>query len=449
MKNQLFNKRIPTIFGIGFVIFGIILTTIVANNQTGLKSKASNSQDPQSIKITNLSDKSFTITYQTDAAVTGSVNYGRDKNLGNIELEDLDKEKGNFSPKNIHSITVKKLSPKAKYNLVIISGQNTFLDNGSPFEITTAPNIASRSAGQHTIRGKVLLPNGNPPDEALVYLRTKNSQLLSAPVAKNGAFDFSLKSLRSENLTSYLDLDENTALEITAVGSGSLKSSVLVSLSKKDSMPTITLSNDYDFTSDPTPIASQSAESKSSGFPTIVPKETGIEPQILTPKENQSFTNQQPQFRGKSLPNEKVEIIIHSEENIQTQVIADSNGNWTYQPPDNLSSGEHTITIKTRDSSGILKTLTQSFTVFAEENQVPEPTPTITPILLPLPTPTPTITMLILTPTPASFPSITLEPIESKGGLPPTGSFPAEITIGGIVTAIIGIGLFLLTRAPL
>ncbi|MBI4096197.1 MAG: hypothetical protein HY425_00585 [Candidatus Levybacteria bacterium] len=447
MKNKLFNKRIPTIFGIGFVILGIALTAIVANNQTGLKSKASNSQNPQDIKITNLSDKSFTITYQTDAVVTGSVNYGRDKNLGNMELEDLDKEKGNFSPKNIHSITVKKLLPKTKYNLVIISGQNTFLDNGSPFRITTAPNIASPSAGQYTVKGKVLLPNGNPPDEALVYLRTQNSQLLSAPVAKNGEFDFSLKSLRSENFTSYLDLNENTVLEITAVASGSLKSSVLTSLNKKDSMPTITLSNNYDFTSDIAPIASQSGEEKSSGFPTIAPKETGLTPQILTPKENQSFTNQQPQFQGKSLPNEKVEIIIHSDENIQIQITADSNGNWTYQPPNNLSPGAHTITIKTRDSSGILKTLTQSFIVFAAE--------TTPPTLQPIPTlqPSPTVILMPITApafSPTPIPFAILPPMTSKDGLPPTGSSTlTPLTIGGVIATIAGIALFLITRSML
>src|SRR3989338_5386501 len=279
MKNHLFNKRIPTVFGIGFVILGVVLTTIVANNQTGLKSKASNSEEPQNIKVSNLSDKSFTITYQTDAAVTGSVNYGRDKNLGNTELEDLDREKRN-----------------------------------------------------------VFLTDGNPPSEALVYLSTQNSQLLSSSTAKNGEFDFPLKSLRSENLSSYINLNENTILKLVVISNDSLKSTALVSLNKKDSIPTITLPNDYDFTNDLVPIASKSAESKSLGFPTIVPKQTNLKLQILTPKKNQSFTDRKPQFRGTSLPNEKVEITIHSDEKITTTGTAGSNGNWTYEPPANLSA---------------------------------------------------------------------------------------------------------------
>lgn len=450
MRNNLLDKRIPTILGIGFVILGIALTTIVTNSQTNLNSKASNSEEPRNVKITNLSDKSFTITYQTDAAVTGSVNYGRDKNLGNIELEELDKERANFSPKSIHSITVKKLFPKTKYNFVIISGQNTFLNNGIPFEILTGPNISSSSAEQHAVKGKILLPNGNPPDEALVYLRTQNSQLLSSVTAKDGTYGFSLKNLRSEDMASYLEMGSDTVLELTAISKNSLSSTVLTPLSKKNYIPTITLSNNYNFTDQLSPTASKSGETNSLGFPTIAPQKTDIKPQILSPKEKQSFDTQKPRFHGISLPNEKVEIILHSDEQIITSVIADNNGNWTYQPPNNLSPGEHTITIKTRGASGILTTLTQSFIVLASETQASKPvtpTPTSTPTSTPTPIATPTPTLALISPTP-SFSPISIQ-IESKGGLPPTGNSPTLLVIGGIISTITGIAILLLTHGTL
>lgn len=438
MKNQLFNKRIPTIFGIGLVVLGIVLTTVIARVQTSLRSSASISEKPQNVKITNLSDNSFTITYQTDAATTGSINYGKSKELGNTQLDDLDREKEGFSPKNIHSITIEKLSPNTKYFLVIISGENTFLNNEVPFEIATGPSISSPSVSQTVIKGKVILPDGNAPNEALVYLSTDNSQLLSATVAKDGEFNFSLKRFRTDDLSSYLKLNENTILKLLAINN-SLKSTVSFSLNQTSSIPTITLSNDYDFIDDYVPVASESAQL---GFPSTTTESKNLKPQILTPKKEQTFTDQKPQFQGTSLPNETVEIIIHSDENIQTQVTADSNGNWTYRPPANLSPGVHTITIKTRDSSGILTTVMQSFTVFAAETATP--TQEITPTSIPSPTPT---VILILTPTP--FPTISSGPIESKGGLPPTGSSSIFLIIGGIVTAITGIALFLLTRTIL
>lgn len=447
MKNQLFNKRIPTVLGLGFVVLGIILTTIIIRNQTSLKSKASNSEIPQNVKITNLSNNSFTITYETEAAATGSVNYGRDKKLGNTELDERDLEKGDFSPKNIHSITVKKLSPNTKYYLVVVSGQNTFLNNDSPFEISTAPNISSPSAQQITVQGKVVLPNGNAPDDAFVYLSAEGSQLLSTGVAKDGRFNFSLKYLRTSDFSSYLKLNENSVLKLLVINN-SLKSNVLVSMNQADSIPMITLSNDYDFTNKSLRVASKSAESKPIGFPAITNQSSNVKPQILTPKKNQSFTDQKPQFRGTSLPNETVEIIIHSDENIQTQVTADSSGNWSYRPPNNLSEGNHTITIKTRDASGILTTIMQSFTVFAAEITQ---APTLTSTPMPFPSPTAIVLPLILTPTPLPIlePSPTFTPIESKGGLPPTGSSSILIAIGGIAATITGIVLFLLTRTVL
>ena len=425
MKNQLLNRRIPTILGVGLVLLGIVLTTIIVGAQTGFKSTASSLKAPQNVKITNLSDNSFTITYTTDAAIIGSIGYGNSKQLGNTQLED--------EPQNIHSITVEKLRPLTKYYLVIVSGQNTFLNNGVPFEILTGPNISSPSATKTAIKGKVILPSGNAPNEALVYLSADNSQILSASVAKNGEFNFDLKRFRTDDLSSYFEFDENTVLKILATNN-SLESNVSFSLNKTGLIPTTTLSNDYNFTKAYIPAASSSARI---GFPPEAIKSENLKPQILTPKKDQSFTDQKPQFQGTSLPNENVEIIIHSEENIQAVVTADSNGNWTYRPPNNLSEGVHTITIKTRDSAGILTTIMQSFTVFAQEQQISESATS---------TSKPTIT---LTPTPTPILIVTDMRIESKGGLAPTGDSSVLLIIWGIVSTISGIALFLLTRTIL
>lgn len=447
MKNHLFSKRIPTILGISLVVIGLVITTAVINLQTNLKSKASISKEPQNIKITNVSDNSFAITYQTDAATTGSTNFGKDKSLGNTELDDSDKEKGRFSSKNIHSITLKKLSPQTKYYFVIISGENTFLNNSVPFETVTASKIASSSSSQITVKGKILLPDGNPPDEALVFVNTENSQLLSTRVAQKGEFSFSLKEIRSKNLKTYPKLNDNTILKLLVIDK-SLKSTVSISLNQAHSIPTITLSNDYNFINTSTTVASKSAEFL--GFPIITTKPEVLKPEISTPKKDQSFTEKRPLFRGKSLPNEKVEIIINSEEEIRDEAIADSNGNWSYRPPLDLSLGEHTITILTRDSSGILRSLTQSFTVYAESSSptpTQKPTPTLTPTLIPF-IPSPTTSQpanIIPTPIPTILLSPTLIPPESKGGLPPTGNESLIVfAVGGIFATLTGILIFLL-----
>lgn len=458
---KLFNKRIPTILGIILILLSIPLTTFILKNQIVFRGNASNSQEPQDVKMTNITDASFTITYRTELSSTGSISYGNDKKLGESELEDVDKQRESFSPKKIHSISVKKLIPNTKYYLTIISGSDIFLNNGRPFEVTTGTDISSpsaksdlASAKMQTIKGKIVLPNGDAPSEALVYLNAENSQLLSTTTAKDGKFSFSLEKLRTDDLASYFSVNDNTVFKIVATD-GSLKSAATATLSQKDSIPTITLSNDYDFIQELSLIASGSGEL--SGFPSIAPPGKNLKPQILNPKENQSFDSQKPQFRGTSLPNEKVEIIIRSDEQITTQITADSKGNWTYEPPNNLSPGVHTITIKTRDSEGILTTVMRSFTVFAAETQAP--VQTVLPTLIPIPTkmptpppavgPSPTIVILIPTPTSTPIPSPTVAPTIPKDGLPPTGNSPVLLIIGGIVSAIFGIALFLLTRTVL
>lgn len=451
MKNRFFNKRIPTILGIILILLGIPLTTFILRDQAVFKSGASSSNEPINIKVTNISDKSFTITYQTDALATGSISYGSNKNLGESELDDTDKERGSFSPKKIHSISAKQLIPATKYYLTITSGSSTFLNNGVPFEATTGPNISSPSAQQNSMSGKIILPDGNASSETLVYLSTEKSQILSSTTTNDGKFIFLLKNLRSDDLSSYLDVDDNTVFKIIATN-GSLASSVSASLSQGNSIPTITLSNNYDFSQEATSTASKSAQSLS--FPSISLPIKSLQPEITNPRESQTFVDQKPQFNGTSLPNEKVEIIIHSDEQITTQVTADSNGNWTYKPPNNLSPGAHTITIKTRDSSGILTTIVKSFTVFAAETQ-PSITPFITPSATPFPTLTPIPTLAIIPASPIIVPTTTLTPsptpvfiqVVTKGGLPPTGdSRTMLVTIAAVATTIAGIVLFLLAQ---
>src|SRR3990172_1297002 len=439
MRSKLLNRRIPTILGIIFILLGILLTTPIIKNQTMFKSSAINSQEPQNVRMTNISDQSFTVTYQTKLPSTGSISYGSDKKLGESGLEDADKQTGSFSPKKIHSISVNKLTPTTKYYLTIISGSNTFLNNGAPFEVTTGSTIASPSANQNEIKGKIVLPDGSIPPEALAYLSTENSQLLSTITAKDGKFSFSLKGLRTNDLSSYLKATDSAVFKISTTD-GSLNSTVLVSLNQANSIPVITQSNNYDFTQEVSADASRSA--KSLGFPLIIPSGKFLKPEILTPEENQSFTDQKPQFSGTSLPNEKVEIIIHSDEQITTQVTADGNGNWTYRPSNNLSPGVHTITIKTRDSAGILTTIMQSFTVFAAGSQISElATPSATPTVFP------TVVILSPTVTPTSLPTPTLAQVVTKGGLPPPGDPRITfVTISAIATTVAGIVLFLLTQ---
>ena len=473
MRKSIWDKRIPTLFGIFLIVLGVAVTTFMVQKGLLFQINAGPTEQPQSVRITNVTDTSFTVSYFTNSKVIGSVNYGKTAALGQSGLDDRDQQSGSLASYNYHNITVRGLTSKTKYFFTIISGQNTYLNNSEPFEVTTGQTIASSPTSQGPITGKIILPSGNAPNEAILYLTTGNSQVISTMTKSDGSYIIPLNSLRTSDISSYYNFSPDTTLQLLVVGD-TLESNVQLSISQINPVPTITLSQDFDFRVSSTPVASASANLES--FPsfesTSSASTTSDNPSILTPQKDQGFSDQQPVFKGKAPPGESVQITIHSDTPVQTEVTSDSNGNWNYRPTTPLTPGTHTITIVTKDAAGIVKTITQSFVVYASGTQIagangsPTPTPisteTPTPTPAESPTSTPTVISetLTLTPTPTATviadlsqtPTLTETPtptvvLTPTGTLPATGN-PSIITAGivGLVISLIGGLLFLLSR---
>lgn len=283
MKDRLWEKRIPTLLGIGLVLVSIIITSALVKDQTRLASDATAIDKPQEVAITNISDTSFVLSYQTGSSVIGSISLSKDNSNKTIELEDLDKDKGSPTPRKIHYVTIKNLKPSTKYYFEIISGQTTYLSSGKSFEATTAPTLSSPpSPTRSFIKGKVILPNGNPPNETLAYLTIPNAQNLSTLLENDGSFNIYLNYLRINDLSSYLEINNDTNAKIVFIND-SFESDVLLSFNKIATLPTITLSNNYDFTLDTAPKSSYSAQPLLD-FSSILPSPTATKsPKISTP----------------------------------------------------------------------------------------------------------------------------------------------------------------------
>lgn len=419
MKKTIWDKRIPTLLGMLLIIVGIGLTSFLVDKGIILTGRASPTTNPQNVRITNITDNSFNVSYNTDAQVIGSLTYGKDQDLGQTALDDRDQQTESLVNHKIHSITVRNLSSATKYSFSITSGQDKFLNNGVPFEAVTGANIATPPSEQKPIVGKVVMPDGNTPSEGIVYITTDNSQVISSLLRGDGTYLIPLNSVRGQDLASYLDFSTVNSLKMLIFGDG-LSSNVSLSINQINPVPTVTLSQNYDFATGTEPIASSSAqENTAESFPSPKPNTNNSnvqEPEIITPKENQAFSDQQPLLKGTAEPNEIVNITINSDTPIQAKVTADANGNWSFRPATPLSPGNHTITITTKGANGILRTITQSFTVFAAGSQVSPvanpPTATPTPLASPSPSATPTPTPIpTVAPTPAASATPSLTPI--------------------------------------
>ena len=472
MKKKFWDKKIPTLLGIFLITIGVGVTTLLVKQGGLFQSNASPSEQPQNVRITNVTENSFTVSYTTTDNVVGSINYGKTPTLGQSGLDDRDQQSGSLTTFNLHNITVRNLSPSTKYFFTIISGKDTYMNNSQAFEVTTGTTISSNPTTQEPMSGKIIMPDGSAPKEVIIYVTADNSQVVSTLTKPDGTYILPLNAVRNADFSAYFDFSTGQNIKMLVVGN-SLTSTANLLISQIQPVPTITLSSNYDFTLNQAPVATSSAALEN--FPdfsggTSATNSAQNSPEITTPAKDESFTDQQPLFKGKALPNTDVEVTIHSSPTT-TSVTTDENGNWSFRPSTPLPPGNHTISITTKDSSGILKTIIQSFVVFAAGSQVSQsatPSATKTPTPTETSTPTPTLTPT-QTPTPVVIASVSDTPTPVISGTPtPTGvlqSFtptptvkllpatgnPSIITAGilGIVISVIGALLFFMTRGGL
>lgn len=467
-NNKIWNRRIPTLLGLLLLLFGTVVSASILQNNTNLFGKAATGKEPQNIRITNISDTSFIVTYTTTDSVPGTISYGQAESEKKIGLDDRDQDTGTPKGYETHHITIKGLNPETQYEFTIVSSDTIYQKNNQPFSVTTAPTLDEGLSDEKSLAGKVLLADGSPGSEILVYASTEDGQILSTVTKQDGSYTLPIHTMRTKDLTAYAEFTDETSINLL-YRSSLAASEVETLVTQINPVPQITLSKNYDFTQAEIPIsdnqtASESAQTEK--FPldaTDLTEQTQNrgevkekEPAILTPKQNEGFSDQQPEFTGTALPNETIEITIQSDP-IKTEVIADKNGNWSFRPDKPLPPGQHTITIVSKDALGLTKRLTRSFTVFAEGSQFtepsvsptkkPSPTPTTkaSPIPTLIPTVSPTITStptraVIVTPVVSAHPT----PVPS---VPPTGNESLVVSgIAALGVTIIGLLLFFLTR---
>lgn len=439
MRRTIWDKRIPTLLGLFIIVVAIGVTSYLVGQNTFFQGRATPTLNPQNVRITNISDTSVTISYTTAGFVLGTLNFGKDANLGQTITDDKDKDQ--IKEHKIHSFLLNNLSPSTKYFFAIVSGQQSYLNNGIPYEITTAPTLKS-TGNVGFIVGKVVTPDGKNPNEAEVFATSDGVSPLSTNVKNDGTYTISLENLRKEDLSSFLSLKSSSIIKLLVI-SDSGSSSVQIQTKGINNVPVIVLSQNYDFAQEE--VSPTLAPSPSNNFPKVSLGNSGDAPKIVTPSDNQGFSSQKPIFKGTGIPNDKVKIIIQSDQIIQTDVTVDSNGNWSFQPTTPLSPGQHTITITARDALGILRTISKTFTITAAEAALaPTPLPTSTPTPTPTPSPSssPASPAPSLSPSPTPIVIATPSPTPSVK-LPATGSNDIPTGILGIAAAIAG-GIFLL-----
>lgn len=423
---------IPTILGILVAIGGLVAGIYLLRSPLLALVGASPEEAPQKVKITNVTENSFVVSWTTVKATSGFVQYGEKGNPELVVSDDRDQEKGEIGNYFTHLVTVRGLKATTEYSFRIGSGRNLYDQQGQLYKITTGVALRNPPAAD-VAYGQVMTASGDPAEGAIVYASLPGVVPQATLIKSSGSWVIPLATARTTDLTSFAVYDkENTALEIF-VEAGGLGTATVVTTTGQDSpVATITLGTSNagitGTTGIPTPTPGLVAV-VTTPTPTPTPSGTSrfsmtdLQPAteatgagtitILTPKSGEKVNTDQPEIMGKAPPGAVVQITIESPETITATVKADAEGDWSYSVPQDLTPGQHTVTVSTV-INGVVKKVTRSFVVQAAGES--------------------TVPVIVSTPSATLAPRVAMP--STTSGVPVSGSLTPTL-----VLTILGIGL--------
>ena len=134
LKTRLMKIQIPTAVGLLVLLGALISGLIFFGDGTGVFApRATAETTPKNIRITNVKDDSFTITFFTEKATSGFVKYGTEESKLNSQAsDDRDQLSGTVGEFNLHHITLRGLNPATDYYFVLGTDSRTCLLYTSP-----------------------------------------------------------------------------------------------------------------------------------------------------------------------------------------------------------------------------------------------------------------------------------------------------------------------------
>lgn len=281
---SLLNKRFPTILGLVILFIALGAGVFFIGSGPGIFSpRATPQTTPKNVKITNVTDTTFTVSFITDEATSAFVKYGTSAtSLNNREGDDRDQLAGNVSTYNTHHVTLRNLTADTNYFFTIGTGSNgQFDNNGKPYSVKTVQKASNQSAAQ-TIYGTVLTKDSNPADGSVVYVTVDKGAEMSALVRSSGTWAIPLSQLRALDGGAPPPITTNTLMLVFVQGKTPSDTATLTTTVGQPQFPvkTITLgqSNSPDATAAPTqpaatntPVTTQAA-AKVTTQPTSTPQ---------------------------------------------------------------------------------------------------------------------------------------------------------------------------------
>jgi hypothetical protein len=429
-KIPLSKKQIPTLLGLGILIVSLVAGLLLFGDGTGVFApRATPQTTPKNVKVTNATDKSFTVSFYTDEATSGFVKFGTEPGaLRSQASDDRDQLSGTVGEYRLHHVTVRGLTPNTTYHYTLGTGsQSRFDDNGSPFSITTLPSPAGAPPISKTIYGTVTTAAGAPAEGSIVYVLGEGVGEMSSLIKSSGSWAIALSNARRSDGSGYAEVTDNTNLNIIVQGIDPGKSSIFsTTVAEAQPVPEVTLGS----TPPAKPVESAGSQAAGDEAASVssndalandlnqilneaeagtsstraVEEEVVLDLAQVSQEEQPTVNSSKPIIKGVASPGVAVTIEVNSQHTITQTLVANENGEFTLdleQLGEELEPGEHTVTYSYTDSNtGKQITKTQTFLVVDTSNQLAQadtgessfgsgnPFPVTTPTPTTAPTPT-------------------------------------------------------------
>lgn len=472
-SRKLLEKRIPTLMGLALLVAGIVAgITLLGQGTGGFLPRASEDAIPKQVRITNVTDSSFSISFITDAAAPGTLVYGTDRQRQSTQVrDDRDQLTGSATPFRTHHITVRNLNPNTQYYLKLGTGGRSLYDNnGQPFSVRTAARISDQPEAR-TVYGTVRNEGGNPAAGSLLFIAVEGGGPLSALVQENGSWALSISQVRTTDGSGFVALRDDLPAQVQVQGERSgLTLSLSTTVGQMAPLAPLQFGIDpgaavaVDETPDePAQPQSQSQAAQSSiGVPA-----SGLS--LSSPaRDDEIISTTTPQFFGSADLGSTVQVIITPADGVVQVGIVNpqSDRRWSWTPPTPLAQGSAKIVVAATDSNGRQQTIERRFSVsiaaagtgtlpaftastggqlnLAASSPVPTPSPLAlaSPIASASPTPKPSPTPTAI----ATASARVTQPVATTSSQPVSGSTKATFaaTATGIGLLILGAAFWLL-----
>lgn len=229
--------KIPTLLGLSLLIVGIVAGVYLNLREQIVLSQAAPDLTPQNVTLSNITEDSVTISWQTKAAAKSLVAFGQNS-PGQYSVLDDQNNNAIFT----HHATLKNLLPKTTYQFKIVSGKIS--SEIEKFETAQPPTTQT---GFAPVIGTVL-DDDTPLEAGVAYLSIAGATPQSAPIKSGGNFLIPLSSIRKVDLSDIYPLSADTIAKLTVV---SEKGTANLLFKLKDAaipLPPINLGQNIDLT---------------------------------------------------------------------------------------------------------------------------------------------------------------------------------------------------------